>query len=85
MCIESIDGALNSFNEIEYSLFERTNPEFRKKLNEEKEKLSADEEDRLDGRNCSYCFKDIKNSITPNEKNQVHTRSLHAEENAFYK
>lgn len=81
--LRSIDGALNSFNEIEYSLFERTNPEFRKKLNEEKEKLSADEEDRLDGRNCSYCFKDIKNSITPNEKNQVHTRSLHAEENAF--
>lgn len=81
--LRSIDGALNSFDEIEYSLFERTNPEFRKKLIEKKEELSTGKEDRLDGRNCSYCFKDIKNSITPEEKNQVHTRSLHAEENAF--
>lgn len=31
---------------------------------------------------CPYCFKDAYNSIE-NEKNQVHTRSLHAEENAF--
>lgn len=30
----------------------------------------------------SYCFKDIQNGID-GEKNQVHTRSLHAEENAF--
>lgn len=36
----------------------------------------------LEGRNISICFKDIKNGID-GEKNQVHTRSLHAEENAF--
>jgi len=30
----------------------------------------------------SYCFKDIQNCID-GEKNQVHTRALHAEENAF--
>lgn len=37
---------------------------------------------KLEGLNCAYCFKDIYNSIEKN-KNQVHTRSLHAEENAF--
>lgn len=34
------------------------------------------------GKPVSFCFKDIKNSID-GEKNQVHTRALHAEENAF--
>lgn len=36
----------------------------------------------LNGRLCEYCFKDEYEHIT-GEKNQVHTRSLHAEENAF--
>lgn len=36
----------------------------------------------LKGRNICYCFKTIKNSISEGI-NQVHTRSLHAEENAF--
>lgn len=31
----------------------------------------------------SYCFKDIHNTISGQFKNQVHTRSLHAEENAI--
>jgi deoxycytidylate deaminase len=35
-----------------------------------------------DGRNNAFCFKSEYNSFK-NEKNQVHTRSLHAEENAF--
>lgn len=34
------------------------------------------------GRNISYCFKDEYNQLTGKD-NQVHTRSLHAEENAF--
>lgn len=34
------------------------------------------------GRNISYCFKSEYNSMTK-KSNQVHTRSLHAEENAF--
>lgn len=38
--------------------------------------------DKLNGRVSSYCFKDEYEEIT-HEKNQVHTRSLHAEENAF--
>ena len=38
--------------------------------------------DKLQGRNCSFCFKEFHNSFE-GEKNQVHTRSLHAEENAM--
>lgn len=37
---------------------------------------------KLNGINFSYCFKDLQNEVD-GEKNQVHTRSLHAEENAF--
>ncbi|PXY40657.1 hypothetical protein DMB65_12175 [Flavobacterium cheongpyeongense] len=36
----------------------------------------------LGGRNCPYCFKQAYNTFS-GEKNQVHTRSLHAEENAM--
>jgi deoxycytidylate deaminase/dephospho-CoA kinase len=37
---------------------------------------------KASGRNISYCFKSEYNTLT-GVKNQVHTRSLHAEENAF--
>ena len=37
---------------------------------------------KLNGRLFPYCFKDIYNCIK-GEPNQVHTRALHAEENAF--
>lgn len=36
----------------------------------------------LGGINCPYCFKTVYNTFK-GEKNQVHTRSLHAEENAM--
>ena len=36
----------------------------------------------LNGKNCSFCFKTIHNHFE-GEKNQVHTKSLHAEENAM--
>lgn len=40
--------------------------------------------DKLKGLTVSYCFKDIHTTVNPKQKgNQVHTRSLHAEENAF--
>lgn len=35
-----------------------------------------------EGKNCSYCFKTLHNKFE-GEDNQVHTRSLHAEENAM--
>ncbi|WP_434637068.1 deoxycytidylate deaminase [Sulfurimonas sp. NW7] len=39
-------------------------------------------EAKLKGRNQSFCFKTVYNKFK-GDKNQVHTRSLHAEENAF--
>lgn len=42
------------------------------------ENMQAD----LDGLPCPYCFKDMHN-VMCNDKNQVFTRSLHAEENAM--
>ncbi len=36
----------------------------------------------LNGRHCAFCFKSLQNAYE-GEKNQVHTRSLHAEENAM--
>lgn len=39
-------------------------------------------ESELGGRNCPYCFKTAYNAFS-GDKNQVHTRSLHAEENAM--
>lgn len=35
-----------------------------------------------EGKNCAFCFKTLHNKFE-GEKNQVHTRSLHAEENAM--
>ena len=40
-------------------------------------------DDRMRGLTMSYCFKDIYTTASGQIKNQVHTRSLHAEENAF--
>lgn len=62
-----------------YSKYERNNSEFRIKI---KEKFNSIIENDTEGLNLAYCFKDIQNAVE-GEKNQVHTRSLHAEENAF--
>jgi deoxycytidylate deaminase len=40
------------------------------------------ESNKLEGRNCSFCFKSCHNAYELKD-NQVHTRSLHAEENAM--
>lgn len=73
----------------EFTAYEKGDTEFKyedeKKFNE---KLKEDikkypiSEDLLEGRSCSYCFKTFHNTYESKE-NQVHTRSLHAEENAM--
>lgn len=63
-----------------YSTYERNDKKFRKIIKEKYDSLLTSP--LLNGRNISYCFKDLQNQIEE-EKNQVHTRSLHAEENAF--
>ena len=74
-------------NPSHFSLYEKTglipinkdNVKFKKLV---KEDFSDFKESDLEGRNCSFCFKNHQNTYEF-EKNQVHTRSLHAEENAM--
>lgn len=63
-----------------YSEYEKNNVSFRGALAEKFDKHLGGS--RLRGRNLSFCFKDLQNEMD-NKSNQVHTRSLHAEENAF--
>ncbi|WP_160288812.1 anti-phage dCTP deaminase [Pseudomonas knackmussii] len=78
--LRSLPGLLNDFDPITYSEYERNNRDFRNAATQQLIKLK--DKDGTKGKNLSYCFKDLKNSID-NKGNQVHTRSLHAEENAF--
>lgn len=66
---------------IAYSNYEWNDTSFHKKL--ENKILNGNWSIDLKGRNVSYCFKDIFNDKGKGQNNQVHTRSLHAEENAF--
>ncbi len=52
---------------------------FKEKFRDEIAKI---DQSNLQGRHCSFCFKSFHNAFE-GEKNQVHTRSLHAEENAM--
>ena len=45
-------------------------------------KSISDFKSGLEGHNCPFCFKELHNAFEGKE-NQVHTRSLHAEENAM--
>lgn len=73
--------ALNTkIDQIAYSGFERNEDAFLKHL--AKTKFGKIGQEQIRGRNNTYCFKSIYNKIK-NDKNQVHTRALHAEENAF--
>lgn len=67
-----------------FSLHEKNDPtkKFHTALRESYETKLANSTLKLCGKNVSFCFKDIRNSYTEG-KNQVHTRSAHAEENAF--
>jgi len=79
--LRSVDGLMNEFDAVIYSEYERNNPDFRKEADKKYKDVIARSDD-LEGRNLAYCFKDLKNA-TDSKANQVHTRSLHAEENAF--
>lgn len=66
-------------DEVGMSEYERTDEKYR---NYVKNKTQDIDFSLLKGRNCSYCFKDAYLSYK-NQKNQVHTRAIHAEEMAF--
>lgn len=61
------DGSVSNFKEAIIDYFQEDYSKKKKELN---------------GKNCSFCFKSIHNHYE-GESNQVHTRSLHAEENAM--
>jgi len=65
-----------------FTPYERKDKLFRKVFEDNFDKKVQQKGDLLNGRNVCFCFKSLKNSISEG-KNQVHTRSLHAEENAF--
>ncbi len=93
------DYRTNNLDETHYSKFERgegidkVDVDFKYKNKEPKSFPGAITEyfkgsdtskanKHLNGKNCSFCFKTIHNHFE-GEKNQVHTKSLHAEENAM--
>ncbi|WP_020530875.1 hypothetical protein [Flexithrix dorotheae] len=93
------DYRTNNLDETHYSKFERgegidkVDVDFKYKNKEPKsfpgaitEYFKGSDTSRankhLNGKNCSFCFKTIHNHFE-GEKNQVHTKSLHAEENAM--
>ncbi|WP_144374027.1 anti-phage dCTP deaminase [Vogesella urethralis] len=78
--LRSLKGLMDDFDEIKYSRYERNSEEFRSIA--KRKYIAITQADKDSGRNHAYCFKDIKNE-TDSKYNQVHTRSLHAEENAF--
>ncbi|HEB62320.1 MAG TPA: hypothetical protein ENI82_04125 [Bacteroidetes bacterium] len=86
--LRNVKDLINSEDTGVYSKYEKNNKKFRDELKRKYEKALADPNlvKKLCGRNVSYCFKKIQNEVDKKKNkggNQVYTRSLHAEENAF--
>lgn len=79
--LRSIDNYFSERDKYTFSKFELENCNFRNALKNLKNNYECCQS-KSNIYNLPYCFKDIYNGIEKN-KNQVHTRSLHAEENAF--
>lgn len=74
--LRNVNDLINKDNINDFSHFELNNKDFRDKVINIFQNNIKDS--NLKGRQFSFCFKDFYD-----KKNQVHTRSLHAEENAF--
>ncbi|OXJ11661.1 deoxycytidylate deaminase [Burkholderia sp. HI2500] len=77
--LRSRNDLLQGNDKIAYSDFEKNDEKY---LGHFKERSKRFDIVSSTGRNNAFCFKSEYNAFK-NEKNQVHTRSLHAEENAF--
>ena len=74
---------VNGYDLDAFSNYELSNEFFKKTIRLKVESVvSGSNKKKMGGRVYSYCFKQVYNDLT-NIKNQVHTRALHAEENAF--
>ncbi|WP_254459402.1 hypothetical protein [Xanthomonas sacchari] len=78
--LRDVGVLLNGHDELAFSDYEMSNAEFRTSISKNSANVHAMKVAK--GLPCPFCFKDAYNALT-GEKNQVHTRSLHAEENAF--
>jgi deoxycytidylate deaminase len=78
--LRSAEDLLGGVSADDYSEYEKNDNVFRKALSDKYFGLIKSGATQM--RNIPFCFKTIQNEIE-GEKNQVHTRSLHAEENAF--
>ncbi|MPR00981.1 hypothetical protein F0169_02150 [Pseudomonas sp. MAFF 212408] len=78
--LRSAEDLLEGRNKSDYSEYELKSSEFRQAVSVKYSQLIAT--NKTSNRNFSFCFKSVQNEIE-GEKNQVHTRALHAEENAF--
>lgn len=77
--LRSRDDLLGGSDSAAYSEFERTDGKYLGHFATSSKRFAIVPKD---GRNNAFCFKSEYNAFK-GEKNQVHTRSLHAEENAF--
>lgn len=73
------DDLLEGSDSSAYSHFEKTDSKYLAHFTVNSKRFTAV---ATDGRNNAFCFKSEYNAFKL-DKNQVHTRSLHAEENAF--
>jgi deoxycytidylate deaminase len=78
--LRDVGSLLGGQDDISFSEFEKTDPKLRSYLDNKFKARDLLQEQK--GLSCPFCFKDAYNAIT-NKNNQIHTRSLHAEENAF--
>lgn len=77
--LRTIEELIKNKDYFMFSQYEVEDEKFNSKILETYNKTK---DKKLLGRCYQYCFKTIYNEIN-NDKNQVHTRALHAEENAF--
>lgn len=76
--LRDVEGYCHNKDKETFSQFEIEDEKFDKAI----QILHGAVKQKIDGYCYAYCFKDIYNGIH-NDKNQVYTRALHAEENAF--
>ena len=80
--LRNVSDLVNGYDSEAYSYYERNDAAFRKEIKSKYINVFQIKDKDSTGLNISYCFKDVQNSVE-GQKNQVHTRALHAEENAF--
>lgn len=82
--LRSLPKLLDDSTPAYFSEYEKSGGEYNKKtfINKVSEEMMGKSLDGLKGRHCPFCFKSFHNTFEGKE-NQVHTRSLHAEENAM--